>query len=105
MWRGLAAPALRTHRLPSGLRKLSMPKLGSRPSPVKSTADEFSAMAAALALLAIIPSQVRAQLLRPYEIVGDAIPQPLTGIRGDPARGRAIVVDRQRGLCLLCHAG
>jgi L-cysteine S-thiosulfotransferase len=82
-----------------------MPKLGSRPSPVKSTADEFSAMAAALALLAIIPSQVRAQLLRPYEIVGDAIPQPLTGIRGDPARGRAIVVDRQRGLCLLCHAG
>jgi sulfur-oxidizing protein SoxX len=62
-------------------------------------------MAAALALLAIIPSQVRAQVLRPYEIVGDAIPQPLTGIRGDPARGRAIVVDRQRGLCLLCHAG
>ena len=82
-----------------------MPKLGSRPSPVKSMVDEFSAMAAALALLAIIPSQVRAQLLRPYEIVGDAIPQPLTGIRGDPARGRAIVVDRQRGLCLLCHAG
>jgi sulfur-oxidizing protein SoxX len=72
---------------------------------VKSTADEFSAMAAALALLAIIPSQVRAQVLRPYKIVGDAIPQPLTGIRGDPARGRAIVVDRQRGLCLLCHAG
>lgn len=24
---------------------------------------------------------------------------------GDPARGRAIVADRQRGLCLLCHAG
>ena len=24
---------------------------------------------------------------------------------GDPARGRAIVVDRQVGMCLLCHAG
>jgi sulfur-oxidizing protein SoxX len=61
-------------------------------------------VAAALALLAIIPSQARAQVL-PYQIVGDAIPEPLTGGRGDPARGRAIVVDRQKGLCLLCHAG
>jgi L-cysteine S-thiosulfotransferase len=24
---------------------------------------------------------------------------------GDAARGRAIVVDRQRGMCLLCHGG
>jgi sulfur-oxidizing protein SoxX len=62
-------------------------------------------MAAALVLLAIIPSQVEAQALRRYEIVGDAIPEPLTGVKGDPARGRAIVVDRQKGLCLLCHAG
>jgi sulfur-oxidizing protein SoxX len=29
----------------------------------------------------------------------------LTGQPGDPARGRAIVATRQRGLCLLCHAG
>ncbi|TCH97691.1 sulfur oxidation c-type cytochrome SoxX [Roseococcus sp. SYP-B2431] len=28
---------------------------------------------------------------------------PLTAQPGDPARGRAIVADRQRGLCLLCH--
>lgn len=35
----------------------------------------------------------------------DAMPDPLTGSRGDPARGRAIVVNRQAGLCLLCHAG
>ena len=82
-----------------------MPKLGSRPSPVKFTADQRLAVAAVLALLAIIPSQVGAQALRPYEIVGDAIPQPLTGVRGDPARGRVIVVDRQKGLCLLCHSG
>jgi sulfur-oxidizing protein SoxX len=82
-----------------------MPKLGSRPLPVKSTAEELLVMAAALALLAIIPGQVMAQALRPYESVGDAIPQSLTGARGDPARGRAIVVDRQKGLCLLCHTG
>jgi sulfur-oxidizing protein SoxX len=25
--------------------------------------------------------------------------------QGDPARGRAIVADRQVGLCLLCHSG
>jgi len=30
---------------------------------------------------------------------------PLTGSPGDPARGRAIVADRQVGLCLLCHSG
>jgi sulfur-oxidizing protein SoxX len=43
--------------------------------------------------------------LRPYMIVGDAIPASLTGTSGDPERGRAIVVNRQVGLCLLCHSG
>jgi L-cysteine S-thiosulfotransferase len=43
--------------------------------------------------------------LRPYTIVGDAIPASLTGAKGDPARGRAIVLNRQVGLCLLCHSG
>ena len=32
-------------------------------------------------------------------------PRSLTGAKGDPARGRAIVVNRQVGLCLLCHSG
>ena len=35
----------------------------------------------------------------------DAIPQSLTGAKGDPARGRALVTNRQVGLCLLCHSG
>jgi sulfur-oxidizing protein SoxX len=43
--------------------------------------------------------------LRPYTVVGDAIPAPLTGAKGDSARGRAIVGNRQVGLCLLCHSG
>jgi L-cysteine S-thiosulfotransferase len=38
-------------------------------------------------------------------IASDGIPGSLTGARGDPARGRAIVVNRQIGLCLLCHSG
>ena len=38
-------------------------------------------------------------------IVGDAIPDSLTGHKGDAARGRAIVLNRQVGLCLLCHSG
>jgi len=35
----------------------------------------------------------------------DDIPASLSGARGDAARGRAIVVNRQLGLCLLCHSG
>ena len=38
-------------------------------------------------------------------VAGDPLPPSLTGRPGDPARGRAVVVDRTRGLCLLCHAG
>ena len=43
--------------------------------------------------------------LVPYAVVGDAIPASLTGTAGDPASGRAIVGNRQLGLCLLCHSG
>jgi sulfur-oxidizing protein SoxX len=42
--------------------------------------------------------------LRPYTVVGDAIPGSLTGAPGDPGRGKAIVTSRQTGLCLLCHS-
>ena len=35
----------------------------------------------------------------------DSIRESLTGAKGDPARGRAIVANRQVGLCLLCHSG
>ncbi len=52
------------------------------------------------------PGSAHAQpAIASYEVVGDAIPAPLGGRIGDAARGRAIVADRQVGMCLLCHAG
>ena len=35
----------------------------------------------------------------------DGIATALTDTPGDPTRGRAIVANRQLGLCLLCHTG
>jgi len=60
----------------------------------------------AAALCAIAgTSAAGAEAMRPYVIAGDAIPASLTGAKGDVARGRAIVLNRQVGLCLLCHSG
>jgi sulfur-oxidizing protein SoxX len=53
-------------------------------------------LAAIVAACCLWPAAVRSQ---------DAIPESLTGTPGDPARGRAIVTNRQVGLCLLCHSG
>lgn len=44
-----------------------------------------------------------AAALEAYTVVGDAIPAPLGGRIGDPERGRALVLDRARGNCLICH--
>lgn len=57
------------------------------------------------ALIAIALAAAPAEPLAPYRVVGTEIPASLTGRPGDPAKGRAIVVDRQTGLCLLCHSG
>jgi sulfur-oxidizing protein SoxX len=80
---------------------------GSRPSPERFSAERFRrAVAIACAVLAGgIAQQADAEALRPYSVAGDAIPASLTGTSGNPERGRAIVVNRQVGLCLLCHTG
>lgn len=64
-------------------------------------------MTASLALLLalVLAAPVSHAQSVAYTVVGDGIPEPLGGAEGDAARGRAIVVSRQQGLCLLCHAG
>jgi L-cysteine S-thiosulfotransferase len=64
-----------------------------------------NAVLAGLAALLTSAGAVAQEQLHPYPIVGDAIPASLTGAAGDPVRGRAIVVDRRLGACLLCHTG
>jgi len=56
-----------------------------------------------LALLAL--SAAGAATLEPYRIVTDVIPEPLGGFVGEVARGAALVKDRERGNCLICHHG
>jgi L-cysteine S-thiosulfotransferase len=51
-----------------------------------------------------LPCTASGQGLRPYAVVGDAIPDSLTGMPGDVTRGRALVVDRT-STCILCHSG
>jgi sulfur-oxidizing protein SoxX len=61
---------------------------------------------AALVFCGLLSASTAAQdALRPFNITDDAIPLPLTGMKGDAVRGRAIVASRQVGLCLLCHSG
>lgn len=68
----------------------------------------MSARAAAmLAVMLALAGPVAAEetALASFSVVEDAILEPLTGQRGDPARGRTIITHRQTGLCLLCHSG
>jgi L-cysteine S-thiosulfotransferase len=62
------------------------------------------AVAAAAAIVICCVGAGAEQGLQPYDVVGDAIPQSLTGAPGDPVRGKAIVTSRRTGLCLLCHS-
>jgi sulfur-oxidizing protein SoxX len=75
-----------------------MRKLGSVRSRRKRSTD-----AVATSLAALLTST--GAVSQPFTVVDDAIPASLTGAAGDPARGRAIVVDRRVGACLLCHTG
>lgn len=82
-----------------------MPMPGFAPLQPRSSASACllgGAAALALGLAPAVPA--RAQLVH-YSIVGDAIPESLTGANGDPGRGRAIVASNTVGLCLLCHSG
>jgi L-cysteine S-thiosulfotransferase len=61
-------------------------------------------MALSAAALFVACSTAGAEGLRPYAVAGDAIPDTLTGTRGDAIRGRALTVERS-STCILCHSG
>ncbi len=65
-----------------------MPRTGSRPSPPMPSLKP-------LALLLALAGPALAE----------GLAEPLTAMEGDAGRGRAIIADRSRGLCLLCHSG
>jgi len=56
------------------------------------------------ALMLALACPAWGQELRPYMISGDSIQDSLTGVPGDPTRGRALVLDRTN-TCILCHSG
>ena len=58
-------------------------------------------IALAISALLALPIPSQAQIIW----YGDAIPNSLSGLAGDPIKGRTIVTSRQTGLCILCHAG
>ena len=55
---------------------------------------------------ALIPGGIAysSDTLVAYRILNGAIPEPLTAQPGDPERGRRVVLDRDGGDCLVCHA-
>jgi sulfur-oxidizing protein SoxX len=58
-----------------------------------------------VASVALAHSAMAQATLRPFAVDGDAVPASLTEQKGNAVRGRAIVGNRQIGLCLLCHSG
>lgn len=61
----------------------------------------------ALAVVLALASTGREGLAeeKQVDVVAGEIPRPLNGLAGDTTRGRALVTDRRKGLCLLCHSG
>jgi sulfur-oxidizing protein SoxX len=60
----------------------------------------------AVALTAATPENTAQEqgALVGYRIINGAIPEPLTDQPGDAERGRRIVLNREGGDCVICHA-
>ena len=57
------------------------------------------------ATLALCALEARGQTAAQTAVfAGDSVPAPLTKTPGDPARGKLVLVQRDKGHCILCHA-
>ena len=74
--------------------------LSPGPSP---TRGERSIGRVLATLIVLLTTQAHGVSLSAYDIVEGGIPTALTNVSGDAAKGRAIVGNRQIGMCLLCH--
>src|SRR5262249_6600052 len=101
---GPSRPRCSARRVGKGAKRrahadfVNQKRVGTRPSAALPTL-------LLLAMTFVLCTPAGAAPRQSYEIVGDAIRAPLTTTPGDPARGRAIVINRRLGLCLLCHSG
>jgi L-cysteine S-thiosulfotransferase len=64
-----------------------------------------AAWLAAFACVSAAAADPDAAARRSYVVEGDAIAASLTGRPGDAARGAQLIQQRQKSLCVLCHAG
>src|SRR5207248_10080858 len=95
------APSALRPRRASGKRRRQ--RSGSRTSRRRALARIIAHMTGLLlAVAAALPFTSSAEGL--HTVVGDGIPDSLTGAAGDAARGRALVLDRA-STCILCHSG
>jgi len=63
------------------------------------------AAASAAAGIACAQAPAEATVIDDGAVAAAGMQSSLTGVKGDASRGRAIVANRQLGLCLLCHSG
>jgi sulfur-oxidizing protein SoxX len=56
-----------------------------------------------LALVALLAATPAAGRVAPFVVQGDAIAAPLDGLTGNPARGEAVIRNRETANCLICH--
>ncbi len=57
----------------------------------------------ALCLAGLAAGEAQAGDLAAFFVVGNGIPEYLSGQPGDPERGREIAIRRNKGNCLACH--
>ena len=53
--------------------------------------------------LALLGTMATGANAHDYTIVDDTIPASLTGVPGDPVKGKKLAINRKKGNCLACH--